>query len=184
MHSVVYHLAVIAIAAIGVVRGYRKGFTGMLSTAIGLAFGIVCARLFCDPVQAWLEETFPERAMAFGSEFLFSMAASGGIFCVVTLLMQSLTRLLNVSLSAFSSGVLNSLMGTLLCVVKYLLFMSVAYNLIADWNPRESQLLRYATYHDGNVVEAVMKMAPATLGLPGVEELAHRVQLEEAKKIS
>ncbi len=37
---------------------------------------------------------------------------------------------------------------------------------------------------DGNAVGEVMLLAPSLLGGEDVEELFHRVQLEEAKKIS
>lgn len=184
MHDVVYHLTVILVAALAVIRGYRKGFTGQISAAVGIAFGVVCARLFSLPVEEMLRDAFPALQSRFGSSFLYSMASAGGVFVLVALLMQMLTRLLNVALSIAGSGVFNSLLGAIFCMLRYMLFLSVAYNIMADWNPLESKLLEHATDHDGNVVEAVMQLAPAALGVPGVEDLAHIVQLEEAKKIS
>ena len=45
-------------------------------------------------------------------------------------------------------------------------------------------LARTARFHDGNIVEGVMKIAPAVLGFPDGEEVGHYQQLEDAKKIS
>ncbi len=41
-----------------------------------------------------------------------------------------------------------------------------------------------ASADDGNVVECVMLLAPGLLGCGSVEDLAHILQLKEAKKIS
>ena len=61
--------------------------------------------------------------------------------------------------------------------------MSIAYNFLLALNPG-SILLKSARSDDGNAVGEVMLLAPSLLGGEDVEELFHRVQLEEAKKIS
>lgn len=64
-----------------------------------------------------------------------------------------------------------------------MLLVSMAYNLILGFDSG-SVLLKSMKSDDGNIVEEVMLLAPAVLGCEGPDELAHRIQLEEAKKIS
>lgn len=181
--NALYHLLVIVVAAIGAIRGFRSGLSGQIAAVAGMAFGIVCAHLFATPVEEWLWGVFPEMEYRLGGKYFIGMLATALPFCGIFLLMLAFNGILRSAVSIFDAGMLDKLFGSAFAIFKYLFFLSILYNLMVDFNPRSS-IVKYATDHDGNVVEAVMKVAPFSLGNPGVEKLAHDVQLEDAKKIS
>lgn len=183
MTDAIYHLTVIVLAALGAIRGYRLGVQGQIASVLGIAFGIVCAHIFYEPVYEWLVETFPERGSMLGGDLLQQMGAASIVFVAVFGILQCLSGILRSAMSVFDSGLLSSISGALFGVLKYVFFVSIGFNLIVDYNPY-STLLKYAMDGDGNVVELVMGLAPPALGVPGYEELAHRRRLEEAKGIS
>lgn len=54
--TMIYHLIAIIVAVFGVVKGYRKGFFRQIPLLIGFCFGVVCARIFCVPVEEGLRQ--------------------------------------------------------------------------------------------------------------------------------
>lgn len=183
MIDAIYHIFVIALAAVALVRGYRNGLSGQAASVMGMAFGIVCAHVFIEPVRAWVWETWPSLASRFAGDILADMLAASAVYVAVFALFLPLGKVMRSAFSLFSSGVLDSIFGAAFCMFKYLFFISMAFNLLVDVNPYSS-LVKYAEDHDGNVVEETMKIAPAAFTVPGVDELAHRRRLEEAKLIS
>lgn len=183
MTDAVYHLTAIVLATLGVVRGFRGGFTSQVPSVIGFAFGLVCARLFLPPVEECLWELLPEFRERLCGDMFVELLACSLVFVVVFSLLLSLSSLLRSALSLLDTGLLNSLAGAVVCMVKYLFFLSMFYNLLADFNPYSS-LTKYASDNDGNVVQIVMYMAPGSFGVPGVRELCLRRKFDEAKYIS
>lgn len=183
MSDALYHLAVIVLAALAVVRGYRSGLPGQIPGLLGLSFGIVCAHLFQPPAEEMVRSMFPSFEHRLGGDMFIQLFAASSVCIIVFLLFSALTAILKSAMSLFPSGVLGSIFGAVAAVVKYMFFLSIAFNLLADFNPYSS-LVKFATDRDGNVVEVVMAIAPAPLGVPGVDELAYRRRLEEAKLIS
>ena len=183
MDNAFYQLLVIAIALIGVFRGYRKGFIDQISGVLGFAFGTVCCHVFAEPGEDLARNLFPGIANHLGADFIYSIIGAATIYLSVFLAFSLLTTILKSAMQVFSGGLLNSLLGAFFCMLKYLLFLSVAFNIIVCVSPR-SALMKAALCDDGNAVEAVMALAPALLGSLSYEDLGHIVQLEDAKKIS
>lgn len=181
--NAIYHLLAIVVAVLGLIRGYRSGLTGQATAVIGMAFGIVCAHLFSPPVEDWLWSILPGIGYSFAGDLFLGMLAAAIPFTLVFLLMMCLHSIFRSAMQVFDTGILDQIFGAAFCSVKYLFFLSILLNLMVDLNPR-SEVVKFATDHDANMVELVMKLAPYPLGAPDVEELAHRVQLEDAKKIS
>ncbi len=179
----IYPLLAILIATAGVIKGYRKGFWRQIPLLIGFCFGVVCARIFCLPVEEGLRELIPSIASRPESDFVYSTISRGLIYVIVYELFSFCTGFLRLLFKTFRSGVLDSMAGSFFTLVRYLLMLSVAFNFLLCWQT-DSQLLRSAKSDDGNIVEAVMLVAPAILGGDSVEDLAHILQLEEAKCIS
>lgn len=183
MSEGVYPLVVILVGVIGTIRGFRIGFARQISNVLGIAFGIVCARIFYADASNCLHNTFPFLSEGLAAPFLTGLLAAGGIYTIIYYLFSIFTGILRSALQILSTGMLNSLAGSVLCLLKYLIFVSLAYNLIADLRP-DCRMVHYAGHNDGNVVDAVMCLAPALLDFPGITELRHAIQLEEASKIS
>lgn len=183
MGDAIYHIIVIAVAGLAVIKGFRSGFTGQVSGILGFAFGTVCAHVFDAEAEALMRALLPGLQGTPGSSFIYSVTSAVVVYVAVYLLFRMFTKVLRSAMQVFYVGMLDSLLGAAFCLVKYMLVVSIVYNLILCVNP-SSSLLRYASADDGNVVECVMLLAPGLLGCGSVEDLAHILQLKEARKIS
>lgn len=187
MSDAIFHIIALAVAAWGVVVGYRRGLTGLVTSVLGMAFGVVCSHIFAEGVTAtlegWVSTVFPHASEYSGSHYLASNLGCGAVYIGVFLLFRSITGIIRSAMEGFSSGLLNSLFGTFFCVTNYLLILSICYNVLVGMNP-ESSLMRYGNADDGNICSEVVWIAPAFLGSESFSEFAHERQLIEAKKIS
>ena len=61
MTDALFHIIAIIVAVLGVVRGYRRGLTGMVTSVFGLAFGVVCAHIFCDGAAEVVTDVLPSE---------------------------------------------------------------------------------------------------------------------------
>lgn len=178
-----YFIAVLAVALVAVFRGFRAGFIGCVADVLGLGFGITCARMFGPNVEAWLRGALPSWGGRVTGDFAYSLAAATLIFIVTFIIFRLVGQVLKSAMSVLSVGTFNSLAGSLFSLVEYLLFASLALNVFVAVRPRSS-LMKTATDDDGNIVRETMLVAPALLGCESFEELAHRIQLDDARRIS
>ena len=118
-----------------------------------------------------------------GASFIYSVTAAALVYVAVYMLFRMMTKVLRSAMQVFYVGMLDKLLGAAFSLTKYMLLLSIIYNLIICVNP-SSSLMKYATADDGNVVEGVMLLAPGLLGCHSIEDLSHLLQLREAKKIS
>lgn len=183
MNDAAYHIIVIVVAAVAVIKGFHSGFTGQISGILGFAFGTVCSHVFSDQAESVIRFLFPGLQGHVGAGFIYSVTAAALIYVVVFLLFRLLTRVLKSAMQVFYVGMLDKLLGSAFCLAKYMLLLSIIYNLIVCINP-SSQLVKFATADDGNVVECVMLLAPELLGCHSIEDFSHLLQLREARKIS
>lgn len=177
-----YHVLPLIVAAFAFRQGYRKGIIKQIPKLIGFCFGIVCAHLFALPVEESLRVLMPSVASKIEGEYIYSVLATGLVYLTVYGVLNTCTQFLNLIFRK-RPEILGSLAGSLFCFVRYMLLLSVFYNLWLGLRTN-SDLMKYAKTDDGNIVELVMLISPAILGGESVEELAHTLQLEEAKTIS
>lgn len=183
MTDALFHIIALVVAVLAVFRGYSKGLTGLVTSVFGLAFGVVCSHIFCDAASDIVAGILPEALLRRGGYYLTSNLGAGLVYFVVYLLFRSITQVIRRALDNGPSGLLNSLTGAFFCVTNYLLMLSIAYNVGVGLNPR-SQLMRHGRSDDGNIVEAVMWIAPAALGSESFADFAHEEQLRQARTIS
>lgn len=183
MNVAAYQVIVVAVALYAVCRGFRAGLTRQVSGILGVAFGIVAARALAPDLDLWLRGWMPHFYHPVARTFFFSTLSHGVIFGICVLLCSMLTGVLNAAMSLFSVGILNSLFGMVFSLLKYLMFLSLLFDM-AVCRKMDSPLLKCARHDDGNLVEEVMKLAPFVLGSVPSDEYTHHVQLWEAKKIS
>lgn len=179
----IYHILALLIAAYSIVRGYRKGMGRQTPVLIGAGFGIICAHIFGVPFENWMRDLLTTYAARPEGDFIYSTLSRGLIYIAVYELFSFITAFLRPVLSRVGTGMLGSIFGSVFCLARYMLMLSVCYNLLLCFNLK-SDLMRYAATDDGNIVEGVMLVSPALLGGESVEDLAHRLQLEDAKRIS
>ncbi|MDE6679964.1 MAG: CvpA family protein [Muribaculaceae bacterium] len=178
-----YHILALLAGIQALVRGFRRGLTRQVCALLGLAFGVVCAHLFADEGQRLARLLFPGIESHYCSGFIYSLISAAGIYTCVFLCFRWLTRVLGRALEVIHTGIFNALLGSGFNFTKTLLMLSMAYNSVVCVNP-SSKLMKYASASDGNVVEAVMRLAPALLGSMSLEDLEHLIKLHEARDIS
>ncbi len=178
----IFPLIIIVVLVLAAWRGWRRGLLHQLAALLGLAFGIVFARLFCGDVATWLADTFPSLGNCVLPEYTYSAVAVALIYGVVYMLFSLLATVLNSALSVLCLGAINSLGGAVFSMLKWVVLLSVVYNVLLSIWP-DSKLADYCDDGDGNVVELVMAVAPALFGTESPDDLEHRRQQEEAKTI-
>lgn len=178
----IYHVIPLVVAAYSLSRGYRKGFNRQIPKLIGFCFGIVCAHLFSAPAEECMRSIFPGIASRVEGGYIYSVLSTGSIYILIYFLLNICTSFLKLIFRS-KPEIIGRLTGSLFCFIRYMLMLSVMYNIWLGMNPR-SELMKFAKSDDGNIVEMVMLISPAVLGGESVEDLAHKLQLEDAKSIS
>lgn len=181
-----YPILIIALCLYGLFSGWRKGMVRQVGSLLALAFGVVCARIFgpvLEPALAPVLHTGePGEASPMGV-YVLSVVSGSIVFIVVSLALRLLAALLTSLLKVLCLGAVNSILGAVFGLCKWVVILSVALNL---WLciTQEKRLLDYCDDGDGNVVETVMSVAPALMDTEGPDNLEHNLQMEEAKTIS
>lgn len=183
MGEAIYHILVIAVALIALMKGFNKGLMRQISGVLGFVFGMVAARTLGPEFEEWLMGWVPKFYHPVAKGFFFSTLSYGIIWCACILVFSSLTRILNFILGSLPSGIMNSICGAVFTLIKYLMMLSLLFDL-AICRPYESPLMHCARHDDGNLVDGVIRLAPAILGSMSAEDYILKVQLWEAKSIS
>lgn len=178
-----YHLLIIVVALLAVVRGYRRGLTGQVTSVLGLAFGVICTHIFIPGVSDLIGSVIGRSHLEEGGEYLAGNLAALLIYGCVYMLFRSITGIVRHAARMLGTSLLDSLMGAAFCIFNYLLVLSMILNVLVGYNPGSS-LMRDGRSDDGNLVSLVLCIAPATLGSEDFSDFAHRMQLRDARKIS
>lgn len=183
MGEAIYHLLVVIVALAGLLKGFHSGLTRQMSGLLGFVFGIVGARTLGPELMVWLEGWFPRFYEPVARTFFFSTLSYGLIWSAFMLAFSVLTGILNVVLGNLPVGIMNSIAGGVFTLLKYLMFLSLLFDL-AICRPDNSPLMHCARHDDGNLVDGVIRLAPALLGSMSADEYVLKVQLWEARSIS
>lgn len=181
--STIYILIVFAVAAASVIWGFYRRMSHQVASLIGIAFGIVSARLLGPAMEDIMYGAFPAVHGKIQEFFVYQTVSRIFVFAAVYFIFKTITLFLNRILGAGEHTILDNIAGALFCLFKYMLGVSMTFNLLVAFD-RESKLLDFVKSDDGNVIEEVMLLSPALLGGEDVMDLSNRIQLEEAKKIS
>lgn len=183
MSGATYQLIVIVVGSFALYRGYKRGLTGQISGILGFAFAIVFTYLFSKDVAALLEASGPSFISFPLPSFIYSVMASAIIYTVVYWVVKLLTNIFRKMLKIMNVGLLDRIFGSFFSLLKYMVGLSLIFNLLLCINPN-SALLKYSQHDDGNLISGVLSIAPAILGCVSPDDLSHAIQLIEAKKIS
>lgn len=178
-----YPIIVLLIAATAAVWGFRRGLTRQTPAVIGTAFGIICTHILTPGLNEVMQGAFTMVHGKPEEQFVYDTISSAIVFLSIYLIFRTVTFFLANIFNRENSTILDNLGGSLFALFKYMLFTSIILNMFVALNPK-SELLRTARSDDGNTVLEVMLLSPAVLGGEDLESLFHKVQLEEAKKIS
>ncbi|MCM1369974.1 MAG: CvpA family protein [Candidatus Amulumruptor caecigallinarius] len=181
--DVIYHIIVLAVAVTACVRGFRRGLARQTPYLIATAFAIVSTRLLAPGLEPALRGAFPTVHGTAMETFTYDTAATTIVFAAVFLIFSVITSFLSKVFTRDDRTILDNLGGALFSLFEYLTILSICYN-VALASDRDPNLMKTVKSDDGNVVEEVLLLAPALLGGEDAAELAHKLQLEDAKKIS
>ena len=179
----IYHIVSLVALAFAAIAGFRRGLARRIPAFIGLAFGIICARIFTDPLARSLYDLMPSMRGMVSEQYFFTTLAATLILLAVYLLFRVITGFLGTVLGALPHGILDNLGGSIFALFRMLVFLSMGFNLLLSVQDN-CGLLRSLKSDDGNIVEGVMLVGPALCGSESPEEYAHEVQIQEAHKIS
>ena len=183
MGEAIYHILVIAVALVGMFRGFHAGLMRQVSGILGFVFGIVAARALGPDFAVWLSGWFPHVYHPVAKTFFISILSHGIIWGLCMLIFSMTTGILNFILGMIPVGIMNSIGGAAFCLLKYLMFLSILFD-FALCRPFDSPLMHCARHDDGNLVDCVIRLAPELLGTMSADEYVHKVQLWEARTIS
>lgn len=181
--TVICQIVAVAVAVVAVVRGFRLGLVRQTASVLGLAFGVVGTRVLRPAAEELIDGFLPGIASSWDGPFLVATLASVslygllyGLFCLGGRPLQWLFR-------PFGGGAFDAVLGSAFGLLKWLLALSLAFNLLLCVSP-DSRMLDACASDDGNLFEAVALIAPALLGGEDAGELAHRRQIRDARSIS
>lgn len=181
--EIAYHLIVLLVSGFSLYRGWRLGFVRQMGGILGIAFGCVVAHLFSEPATEIFLNLHLWPVDNISAQFAANLLGCSFIYAMTYFALWCIGRLLAEAMSLIHTGILDSICGALVCWVKYMIALSIFFNFAVASNPH-SVLMKYACDDDGNIVEGVMLLGPYTLGCQSYWDLAHCIQLQEARKIS
>lgn len=179
----VCQLIACAVIFFSIVKGFNAGFMRQLPAFIAIAFGAICTHIFLEPGISVAHDLMPWLKGRESEDFICSNVAVTIIFVVVYSIFRFATSLLGYLARAIETGMFNRIVGALFGLFRGTFWLSLAFNLAVCIQPR-GELSSCARSDDGNLAGEVLLLAPAVLGGQDVEDLNHRLQLEDAKKIS
>lgn len=183
MSDIIFHIIVIAVAVLAIFRGFRRKLTNQISSVLGFSFGIVGAHVFAPEIEPFIRDFIPVFEGRVTESFAYSFISAAVIYLISLTLFSIFTRVLRSALQVFETNVLDAVFGALYTTALYLFNLSLLYNLFVCIDPGSS-LVKLTADDDGNLVEGIVLYAPSALGAENVNDLAHKIQLLEAKKIS
>lgn len=178
-----YIIILLCLALWGALAGWRNGLLSQTGSMLGVAFGIAGVRFllpeFAPTVEGWLS-AFPVVPCP---EYLVASVGTAIIYVAFYLLFLLCGLVLNKIVKVLAVKPFDSILGLVFGLFKWLMMVSVAYNAVLGIS-QSGALLDLSRAGDGNPVELVMELSPAIFSTPSPDELHHRMQLIEARKIS
>lgn len=183
MTDLFYHLVVIIALALGTIRGFRRKLTMQAPSCFGVAFGILCSNIFRYPAEELVSDFLRAETAGVDGEFVLSNLSCTLVFILAYTAFYLATYILRLFFRMLDTSMLDNILGALFGVFRAAFFLSIALNAWLCVNP-DSRLIKYAMHDDGDIVHEVMLISPFLLGSESVDDLAHKIQLYQAKWIS
>lgn len=179
----IYTLVVLVVGALSVVWGFRRGLGRQTSSIVAISFGLVSARLLAPGLQQVLYGAFDSLRGAVEEQFIYETLSASIVFVTVYGVFRAIISFIDRVIGQGEKTLIGNLGGALFATFKHLVMLSVLLNLMVGIDI-DSKLMKQAQADDGNVVREILLLFPSLTGGSDVEDLALKIQLREAKKIS
>lgn len=123
-------LIILVIIVIGVIKGWRSGLVKQVALIIGLIAGLLFARALYGMAAEWLAPTLGT------SITLAQILAFIIIWIAIPIALSIVANILTKALDTIKIGWINRSLGSLLCVIKYILIIGVVINVIEFIDPK------------------------------------------------
>ncbi len=183
MQTAIFTTIAIALIFIGLIRGYRRGFTKLAPTVLALACGAVVGHVVGGEAADWMAGFFPEGDDPVFGPYMCTFLPAASVYVIAYFIVELVTGIIRQILGILGEGILNSLGGAIFCAFNYMTWLSLLLNLIICLD-HDSAMLSTLTHDDGNLLSTVICIGPAVIGSESPAELSHDIQVREAKKIS
>lgn len=141
-------IVIIAILAIGFVRGLKNGFARELGGVLGIILGVYLAMNFAGKTIDLLDI---KSKYAYEIGFVVTLV---GVIIAVALLARILTKFLEM----LGLDGVNKIFGGVLSVITYILVMSILLEILESFNSK-SQLLGVSFYEDSFMCKFMIELS-------------------------
>ena len=125
-----FDILVVVILAVGLIRGYKRGFLSQLAGLVGLVAGLLIARALYISAGEYLAVKVGTSVML-GQVLAFFL-----IWIAVPMILSLIANLLTKALQVVCLDFINRLLGAVLGGMKYLLLLSLLLQLVAFVDPK------------------------------------------------
>ena len=127
-------IIILAVLAIGLIRGFMRGLVRQLASLVGLVAGLLIARALYEGVGDYLSV---QMGTSVG---LSQVIAFFLIWIAVPLVLSVVAFLLTKALQIIQLGFINRLLGAALGILKYALVLSLLLQLMAYIDPKSEMI--------------------------------------------
>ena len=143
-----FDILVVVILAVGLIRGYKRGFLSQLAGLVGLVAGLLIARALYISAGEYLAVKVGTSVML-GQVLAFFL-----IWIAVPMILSLIANLLTKALQVVCLDFINRLLGAVLGGMKYLLLLSLLLQLVAFVDP-EGEVVSRETMENSELYDMV-----------------------------
>lgn len=175
----VIDLLIIVAVVIGCIWGAMKGVVRQISSLVAIVLGVLFGRMFGPDVSQMYIDFVPELTESENSRLIASILGHITVFVFVYLTISIIAMFAKSLLKTLNLGILDRIGGVIFCVFKFLLGLSLIFNVWLISDP-DSSTFRGKKMLDGKPFKFTMSLAPWLLDAVG-EECADAMQKIEAE---
>lgn len=162
--SLIDFVIVIVIIA-GVTLGWMRGFIKQIASVAAFLGAILLTRLFGDAAESIIKAIIPELSTMSGGEWVAAFLGRAVLFIFVYLSIELLGGTIRSILKGLSLGAFEKIGGSIICTLKYLIFLSLLLNLWHAISPTSS-IFTSSKILDGVLLKFTFNLGPWLLDSP------------------
>ncbi len=154
-------IIILVVIAGATIYGLYRGLIKQLSSLAAIACGVMGCRLFGDDVSLLAMPLMPDTL---NNPTIANFISIAILFILIYLTVELIASLLHSLSHALMLGWLDHLLGTVFCLFKWLLILSIILNvwqLVSPQNP----IFSNSTLMDGEMLPGIMNIAPMLFGI-------------------